>query len=246
MGRSMNRIPRSTQMSIATTYDNSGDLEAATKTVTATSKPGTADYMDTNALSAPSDSRLIVKCVGARLTVDVDSFNDGCTVLNYSIDIGSQAALVGTIVASGAGQIKVHNATGLSSHAGHAGQQAKIFFWVNAGNAVLSKVQLELAYGVCGNSAAEAFRITAAGLYFLSAWINRSGSGTCAYMQGCTYGSSQIGQVTRSGIPSTSGIYTGASQLCIAPSSVYVYGSVATDLIYIGGPTPLTVFLLEA
>ena len=58
--------------------ENTGDLEAGTKTITATSEAtgvANADYSMALTLSKPSDARLVVTRIAARLAVTIDSFD---------------------------------------------------------------------------------------------------------------------------------------------------------------------------
>ena len=73
---------------------DSGDLEASTKTVTATSEAsglGNADYSKALTLTAPSDVRLVVKRIAARLSVTIDSF-DTATHLYCRVYVAYQDA----------------------------------------------------------------------------------------------------------------------------------------------------------
>ena len=54
---------------------DTGDLEAATKTITEASKPATADYSASLTLLKPSDVRLVIKAIAARLQTTRDRWN---------------------------------------------------------------------------------------------------------------------------------------------------------------------------
>lgn len=72
----------------------SGDLEAGTRTITATveaSGLGNADYNQALTLAKPDDIRLVVKRIAARLAVTVDSF-DAATHLYCRVYVDVQDA----------------------------------------------------------------------------------------------------------------------------------------------------------
>jgi hypothetical protein len=59
---------------------NTSDLEAGTKTISATAKPGTADYSASLTLPRPSDSRLQVLRIASRVSHTVDSLSSGANL----------------------------------------------------------------------------------------------------------------------------------------------------------------------
>ena len=131
---------------------NSGDLEAGTKTVTATAKPGTADYTTTLTLPMPTDSRMQVKNVGGRLQITIDSINAPATLLNYDVEINGVSKISGSFNSTGAKYDGV-NLSGVDIAAG--GQyDVQIYLWVDAdsgGGVVVSVAQVWLAVGVYGS-----------------------------------------------------------------------------------------------
>ena len=73
---------------------DSGDLESATKTITATAEASgsaNADYNAVLTLPDPDDARLVVKRIAARLAVTIDSF-DTATILYCRVYVDAQDA----------------------------------------------------------------------------------------------------------------------------------------------------------
>lgn len=128
---------------------DSGDLEAATKSITATAEPGAADYTSALTIAAPSDARLVVSNLGVRLAVTIDSFGGGGTILNYRISRGGTSVATGTVStgASTGAKVVVGN---VSSGTLTGAATYTIFFWVDAGSCVISVVQLYVAVGATG------------------------------------------------------------------------------------------------
>ena len=131
-------------------FQDSGDLETGTKTITATSKQAAADYSKSLTLAKPSDTRIVVSIIVARdsgssanlyCTVSVDSADGSTNKLFDAVDLQASAGLALTNVSSGA----IFNL--LSDGAAHT---FYFFFWVDSGNSVISLV--ELWEGVGSNS----------------------------------------------------------------------------------------------
>jgi hypothetical protein len=129
---------------------DTADLESATKTITAVSEPGTADYSQALTLPCPDDSRIIVKRIAARLQVVIDSLN-GAAQLNCRVYLDQKDTdhllfdkawttagdkLEGQTTYSG---VKAVIFNLLKDGAAHS-----FYFhcWVNSGNAVISVVRL--------------------------------------------------------------------------------------------------------
>ena len=145
-----------------------GDLEPATKTITATSKQATADYSKSLTLIKPSDARIIVKRIAAKLkvtrdsgtstalycTVSIDSADGSTNLLFNAVNVQANAE-VGTSLTSGA-------IFGLLSDGG--AHTFYFFFWVDSGDSVISLVALWEGVGQYG----------ATGRYH-SLWLNHTG-----------------------------------------------------------------------
>ncbi len=165
---------------------DSGDLETATRTVTATSKPGVADYTVSLTTPAPSDARIAVKRLALRLQVVIDSLNAGATALSYSVEVNGTERLTGSWSSSGAQNIGVDLQVGSQTNLG-AANELKVYLWVDSGNAVVSLCQLWQAVGHCGSSGSSSvaqLQVTHRGLAMLQTFypvVVGSGAGTMRF-----------------------------------------------------------------
>lgn len=155
---------------------NSGDLEATTKTVTATARPGAADYSASLTIPAPSDARWQVKRAGVRLQLTVDSISTG--------------HLYGALYVNGV-ERKTFDLTGTGDkfvvqdlaegqfNVGSANSYA-VYLWVDAAQAVVSLCQLWQAVGSTDTSYNFPFCLQLLHKGFAQFMIetNRIGSGT--------------------------------------------------------------------
>jgi hypothetical protein len=164
---------------------DTGDLEVATKTITATSKPGTADYDKTLTLAKPSDIRLIVKAIAARLQTTRDSGTSNnlyCTVTVDSAD-GSSNLLFDAVDVQAAANQAVELTAGavfdlLSDGAAHT---FYFFFWVDSGDSVISQIQLEEGAGNSHSGVPFAFfQIVHSGFFQVEVQMTRKGSATAS------------------------------------------------------------------
>lgn len=168
-----------TTLTYAPSLQNSGDLEPATRTITATAKPGVADYTASLTIPAPP-SQLKVLRLGLRLQVTIDSFGGtpAATQLSYAVHVNGAERLTGVWTATGAqfaavdlteGQFNLETANTIG-----------IYLWVNQGNAVVSLAQVWLAVGsrnVVPN-VSSIMQILHHGFLSLSAFLRRVGTGT--------------------------------------------------------------------
>ena len=166
---------------------NTGDLEAGTKTITATSMPGTADYSKALTIASPSDARLVVKRIAARLRVTRDSgasTNLYCTVTVDSAD-GSANKLFDAV------DVQAANLQAVDTHSGNlatifdllkdgASHTFYFFFWVDAGDSVISLVQLWEGVGSFSTAGYSKVCMTLNHKGLVSGAVNlgREGSGT--------------------------------------------------------------------
>lgn len=162
-----------------------GDLEAGTKTITATSKPGTADYSSALTLPDPDDARLVIKRIAARLEVTRDSGTSSnlyCTVSVDSADGSTNKLFDGVDVQAGNLQV-------VDTHSGNlstifnllkdgAAHTFYFFFWVDAGDSVISLVQLWEGVGSGGTSSPVAFRVDHTGWVCVGVALHVKGTGT--------------------------------------------------------------------
>ena len=125
---------------------DSTDLEAGTKTITATTIPGTADYSKALTLPSPSAAWVEVLRIAARLnvvrdsgtsanlycTVTVDSAGGSTNKLFDGVDVQAVALQVAELTSGAIFDL-------LKDGASHT---FYFFFWVDAGDSVISLVQL--------------------------------------------------------------------------------------------------------
>lgn len=141
---------------------DTGDLEAATATITATSEGSglvNADYSAALTLKRPSDARLEVKRIAARLAVTVDSMTAGHLYCRVYVDQQDAEHLLFDEDWTGAGArldaTDTHQsgkAAIFSLLADGSAHTFYFFFWVDAGSAVISLVQLWEGAGTCSTS----------------------------------------------------------------------------------------------
>jgi len=225
---------------------NTGDLEAATRTIAATSEAsgiGNADYSAAITLTTPSDVRLVIKRITARLAVTIDSF-DAATSLYCRVYVDQQDAdhrlfdEVWTTAAAQLVAVDTHSAalsTIFDLLKDGAEHTFYFFFWIDqANNAVISLVQLQEAVGSCDSpwySAGTCLQLDYAGLVSLTYFQARQGTGTpgsWASWGGSLGGQNRFKEV--SGANVTSGVL-----LFLANSEVHlrIGGSVDSDINYI-------------
>jgi hypothetical protein len=122
---------------------NSGDLEAATRTITATSKPGAADYSASLTIPAPSDARWQVKRAGIRLQLTVDSITAGH--LYGALYVNGVERKTFDLTGTG-DKVVVQDLTEGQFNIGTANSFG-VYLWVDAGQAVVSLCQIWQAVG---------------------------------------------------------------------------------------------------
>lgn len=173
---------------------DSGDLEAATRTITATAEAtgvGNADYSAALTLPAPSDSRLSLLRIAARLAVTLDSMTAGTLCARVYVDaqdanhrlfdlswasIGAKLAVVDTH----SGNL----ATIFSLLKDGAAHTFYFFFWVDAGNAVISLCQLWEAVGTTSGTGwgQDVMKLVHTGTIQVSFIASRTGTGLVQLM----------------------------------------------------------------
>lgn len=157
------------------TGQDSGDLEEATRTITATSKPATPDYETSLTIPAPIDPEgiLTVLCMALRLAITIDSMT--ANTLNWSVELNDVEKISGNTNSAG-DKAQAEDFTSGWSTLGQA-NSIKIYFWVDADNAVLSKVQAHLGPGTAGTAYKVVLEIACEGLVSGAFWIQRYGTG---------------------------------------------------------------------
>jgi len=213
-------------------YENllkeSGDLEAGTKTITATSKQGTPDYTWGPELPTAPDGLSVLRAV-LRSLLTIDSMTAG--TLNISIEVNGTERISDTATATG-DKINTVDLTSGQFNLGSA-TQIDVYLWVDSGNAVISVCQLWLVPGTCTTAWEEVYRITRTGLITQVCELRRVGTGT-VQAQLRPY-SSSYNYVKYQQLAAASGHNDHLRALlvvCNEGLSVYFTGSVATDANY--------------
>ena len=159
-------------------YAGGVDLETSpTKTISNTSENAVADYTTSHALTAPTDSRIVVLRGAMRLTATIDSWGGGGVQLNYRVKRGGASVSTGVLAVAAATGQKIISWDITSLITGT--QSNTIFFWVDAGTCVLSEVTLWTALGSTSATNYPCMSVSHVGkLQFLSLAAWTKGSGT--------------------------------------------------------------------
>jgi hypothetical protein len=224
---------------------DSGDLEAGTNAITATVEAtgiGNADYSAAMTLASPSDARIVVSRIAARLAVTIDSMTAGQLNCRVYVDVQDAAHrlldLSWTTTGAKLAAADTHSgnlATIFGLLKDGASHTFYYFFWVDTGNAVISLCQLWEGVGTSdtGFWGVDIIELTHTG--FVSAATRIALQGTGASTQTLMDGVFSQTNFIR---PATTATILGyAETLCLARTGVTMLlkGSVATDLNYLYG-----------
>lgn len=133
---------------------STNDLEAATTAISVTSKPAGSQYTSALLIGAPADARIAVNRIATRLSVTMDSLNAGAAHLYCQVYVDDATGLVANnqlfsidLVATGNALAVQTVLVGVKEVIFNllkdgATHNFYFFFWVDAGNAVISVVQL--------------------------------------------------------------------------------------------------------
>lgn len=160
---------------------DSGDLEGATKTITATSKPGTPDYSTSLTVPSPPDARLSIGQLGLRLKVHIDSFGGApaATKLYATVEVkGTILNRINAFEFTSAGADNFASSEVTVFNIGTA-NDVKVYFWVDQGEAVISVCQVLLAVGQGGQlyECARVLNVDHSGFVSFSVHWKREGTG---------------------------------------------------------------------
>ncbi len=209
------------------TLQDSGDLEASTQSITATSKPGSADYSTNLTTPDVPDARVIVRRLCQRLNIHIDSFGGGpaATKLYYSIEVNGVERATGELTGAGADNPVSWDLTEGQFNLGSA-NAIEVFLWVDQGNADVSLVQLWQGVGSSTTGwSSFPLEIAHTGLIQVSVSHTKVGSGTSgSHLMPLGSGSS-MSESLSSDISSR--LSVGTTPL------IRLKGTVATDLNYI-------------
>lgn len=214
---------------------STGDLEGATKTITAVTEGAVADYSAALTLASPTEVRLQVKRIASRLAVVIDSMT--AVTLYCRVYVDAQATnnrlfdLSWTTTGEKLHAVDTHAAalaTIFNLLKDGAAHTFYFFFWVSAGNAVLSYVNLWETVGTCLASPAGVPTLSLNHQGFLGGFFRLYvlGSGTpvfrLCFPNTYEYWVSVAGSAAEIGFPSVVGFN---------PDFV-IWGTVASDICY--------------
>lgn len=164
---------------------DSADLEAGTNTITATSEAsgvGSADYSKALTLPKPSDARIVVKRIAARLQVTIDSMTAGHLYCRVYVDAqdADHRLFDEDWTSTGAKLDAVDETSGtlfnlITDGSAHT---FYFFFWVDSNNAVISLVQLWEGVGSCSTTGENVLSLTCTGFTQINLEAWRQGTGT--------------------------------------------------------------------
>lgn len=213
---------------------DSGDLEAATKTISAVAEPGEADYTVNLTITASPDSRLVAQRVCTRLLVTIDSFGGGGAVLNYRIKRNGVSIGTGTLsTGASTGQKIVANdiTTGLSLGSSLA---YDVYLWVDVGTCVVSLCQIQANVGASGSAAKHIWTLTYMGrmAVYTSPTIKGTGSPTVTVSQTNIESSGE--NLARVSQIAGNGASGAANSVYVGPTTwISLKNSTTTDLNYL-------------
>ena len=218
---------------------DSGDLEAGTNTITATSEAsgiGSADYNDSLTLPKPDDARLTVKRIASRFQVTIDSMTAGhlyCRVYVdqqdaehrlFDEDWTADGEKLGVVDTHSGNKAAVYNL--LKDGLAHT---FYFFFWVDSGNAVISIVELWEGVGQGGTSYNQnSLEIDHVGLISIGCPVNKVGTGSVSARIGP---SASVGSYIADASGTTA--HLGVEFALVNNHAIAIKSTVATDLVYL-------------
>jgi hypothetical protein len=225
---------------------DSGDLEAGTRTITATAEAAginNADYHTTLTLAKPDDLRVNVLRIAARLAVTIDSMTAGQLNCRVYADIQDADHRLFDWHWANAGEklaaIDTHN-----DNLNAIFNQLKdgqthtfyVFCWVNTGNAVISLCQLWEGVGTCSTDwwGMNILAMNYSGWVSTASRLYVQGNGPLKHM--LTDGNFNQGNFITD-IISNKVIYSLGETTCLVKNGVTIYAgnAIATDLTYLFG-----------
>ena len=186
-GESSISLEKIEQLAYSPGMQGTGDLEAATKTITATSEAsgtGNADYSSALTLPKPDDARIEVLRIATRLATTIDSMTAGQLNCRIYVDQQDTAHRLFDINWSSTGSkldtADVTSGTIFDLLADGSAHTFYFFFWVDAGNAVLSVVRLKMSVGAANQTgwAVEVLKINHSGSLMILCDTRREGTGS--------------------------------------------------------------------
>jgi len=222
---------------------DTGDLEAATKTITATAEAsglGAADYNKALTLAKPPDARIIIKRVITRLAVTIDTITAPSTTLYCRVYVDAQDAdhklfdLNWNTTGNKLSVSELGSGTIFDLLTDGAAHTFYFYFWVDAnatGGITISVVQLW--EGVGSATTQEILRVEHEGFLWFNYNSQRIGTGTGRIVTRILKGDGTIagwgGEINRVNIPN---IPANGTQLVLTKKGISFFAdsTVATDL----------------
>ena len=219
---------------------DTGDLETGTHTIVPTSRPaiGSAQYSKSLTLPKPSDARLEVKRIAARLSVNIAGLGTATTVycaVRVDVDNADHELFNESWTSTGAKLAAVDTRSGnkatifdlLKDGAAHT---FYFLFWADvASQATIDVVQLWEGVGATGTSSDVAFRVDHEGWVGVAAGLHVRGTGTpriALELEDNAYGNgARIQELTNTRL-----LMKDATVLSSGYFNGLVGGTVATDL----------------
>lgn len=213
--------------------DTTDLVEPGTITIVAVAEGAVANCSAALTLTIPTDTRLAIVQIASRLAVTIDSMTAGTLFCRVYVDVQDAAHRLFDLSWAVAGaKLSVVNLTAgtifnlLKNGAAHT---FYFFFWVDAGNAVISLVELWEGVGDGGTAwwTTIALSLTFKGIIGVHATAARVGTGgtsmmICAFNSGAQYP-----------------LIAPEAFSALAPSAnvsgpiIRIFGTVATDLVYL-------------
>jgi len=167
--------------------EDTGDLEAGTNNITATSEAsgvGNADYSKALTIDTPNDTRLVIERIATRLAATIDSMTAGHLYCRVYVDAQDADHRLFDEDWTGAGDKldTVAKTSGaifdlLKDGSAHT---FYFFFWVDADNAVISVVQLWEAVGAAGTEYQKVLSLNHTGFISLETRASKTGTGSAS------------------------------------------------------------------
>lgn len=228
----------------------SGDLEAGATAIAVAAKPANAQYTSAAlTIPVPTDSRLAISRVATRMSIIVDSFNAGCAHLYvqcyvddatglvaarqlFSIDIAAPGTSLSVQEVTSAVKADIFNL--LKNGAGHT---FHFFLWVDAGNAVVSGVQVWEGIGAAGATGGGNPCLTLSHKGWVSVSSTQTKIGTGNVAPAIFYGISALDLLTgnrlRAAVVATELSGADNTGFTVVGIQFSIFSSVATDLAYV-------------
>jgi hypothetical protein len=212
------------------------DLEAATKTISATSEQAGADYTTNHTIAAPADIRIVPLRGCMRLKIRPDSVGGGCTTLYWRVKRGGVSVATGSFAVAAAPLdcLISWDITTLITGA----QTNTLFLWVDAGTCVISEVTMWTGVGTRYAGGRSFLSISHVGEFQLGGeGMDRVGTGNFYFSVGSQLSQYYTGAFRDLGNATNDLIFSELiSNHYIANGIIYLTGgflTVATDISYL-------------